>query len=216
MKPSLDEALKVWWHIGLLSFGGPAGQIGLIHREVLNERKWIEEQEFLNALNFCMLLPGPEAMQLATYIGWKLHGIRGGLAAGLLFVLPGAAVILALSMLYALFGKLTFVEGLFFGVKAAVLVIVLQALLRVAKKALKGHLDWALAGASFIALFVFGLPFPLVVAIAALVGIVFPNEPKQSSAAPPQFPAWRGTVTTIMVWLAIWLAMSRSLSCCLT
>jgi chromate transporter len=127
MMPSFSEAVKVWLRIGVFSFGGPAGQIALIHREVLDERKWIEEREFLSALNFCMLLPGPEAMQLATYIGWKLHGVKGGLAAGLLFVLPGALVILALSVLYAVLGKLSVVEGLFWGIKAAVLVIVLEA-----------------------------------------------------------------------------------------
>jgi chromate transporter len=204
VKPSFDEALKVWLRIGLLSFGGPAGQIALIHREVLDERKWIEEQEFLNALNFCMLLPGPEAMQLATYVGWKLHGVKGGLAAGLLFVVPGALVILALSLLYALFGKLNVVEGLFYGVKAAVLIIVLQALLRVAKKALKGRLDWALAAASFLALFVFGLPFPLVIVVAALVGIAFPKAVSQSSPSPVKFPSTRTTLKTVAIWLLIW------------
>jgi chromate transporter len=204
MMPSFNEALRVWLRIGLLSFGGPAGQIALIHREVLDERKWIEEQEFLNALNFCMLLPGPEAMQLATYIGWKLHGVRGGLVAGLLFVLPGAFVILALSILYAIFGKLHFIEGLFWGVKAAVLVIVLQALLRVAKKALKGWIDWALAAGSFLALFVFGLPFPLVVAVAAVVGILFPKVKMDVSSVLPSYPEWRGTLKTIAIWLLIW------------
>ena len=114
--PTQAEATKVFTRIGLLSFGGPAGQIALIHREVVDGKKWIEEKEFLHALNFCMLLPGPEAMQLATYIGWKLHGLRGGLIAGLLFVTPGAAVILALSLLYSLFGKLSLVESLFWGV----------------------------------------------------------------------------------------------------
>jgi chromate transporter len=205
MKPSFSDALKVWLRIGVFSFGGPAGQIALIHREVLDERKWIEEREFLNALNFCMLLPGPEAMQLATYIGWKLHGVKGGLAAGLLFVLPGALVILALSMLYAVLGKLNAVEGLFWGIKAAVLVIVLEALLRVAKKALKGNLDWAIAVFSFLALFFFGLPFPLVIAVAAAIGIAFPNNNMAQAPAASHFPFWHSTVKTILIWLAIWL-----------
>jgi chromate transporter len=206
MRPSFSEALKVWLRIGLLSFGGPAGQIALIHREVIDQRQWIDEQEFLHALNFCMLLPGPEAMQLATYIGWKLHGVKGGLAAGLLFVLPGAMVILALSILYSLFGKLNFVEGLFFGVKAAVLVVVLQALLRVSKKALKGQLDWALAAASFLALFVFGWPFPLVIAAAALMGLLFPKSIAKSLELPSAFPSITQTAKTIAVWMTLWFA----------
>ncbi|MFN4142682.1 chromate transporter, partial [Aestuariivirga sp.] len=138
---TFGEALKVWARIGLLSFGGPAGQIALMHREIVEERKWLTEKDYLSALNFCMLLPGPEAMQLATYAGWKLHGTRGGLAAGLLFVLPGAAVVLALSMLYAAYGRLPLVEALFYGTKAAVLAIVLEALLRVARRALKTRAD---------------------------------------------------------------------------
>jgi chromate transporter len=204
MKPSQAEATKVFTRIGLLSFGGPAGQIALIHREVVDGKKWIEEKEFLHALNFCMLLPGPEAMQLATYIGWKLHGLRGGLIAGLLFVLPGAAVILALSILYSLFGKLTLVEGLFWGVKAAVLIIVLEALLRVAKRALKKPIDWTIAAASFIALFCFALPFPLVIAVAALIGFVNASVPpiEQSSKSLPPISA---LIRTTAVWLAIWL-----------
>ncbi len=145
--PTFAQATKVWARIGCLSFGGPAGQIALMHREIVDERKWLSEQQFLSALNFCMLLPGPEAMQLATYSGWRLHGVKGGLVAGLLFVLPGALVVLALSMLYAAFGNLPWIEAIFFGVKAAVLAIVIEALLRVARRALKGTLDWLIAGA---------------------------------------------------------------------
>jgi chromate transporter len=203
-QPTQAEATKVFTRIGLLSFGGPAGQIALIHREVIDERKWIDEKEFLHALNFCMLLPGPEAMQLATYIGWKLHGLRGGLIAGLLFVLPGAAVILALSILYSLFGKLTLVEGLFWGVKAAVLVIVLEALLRVAKRALKTPIDWAIAAASFIAIFCFALPFPLVIAVAALIGFFSANQ-TTSLQTPKSLPPISEIIKTTAVWLAIWL-----------
>ena len=201
--PTFQEAIKVFARIGLLSFGGPAGQIALIHREVIDERKWIEEQEFLHALNFCMLLPGPEAMQLATYVGWKLHGLRGGLTAGLLFVLPGAVVILALSILYALFGKLNFIEGLFWGVKAAVLVIVLEALLRVARRALKTYLDWAIAAASFIALFCFDLPFPLVVLAAALIGLFTANQPATTTSI--KLPSISSLIKTTLIWLAVWM-----------
>ena len=143
----------MWAKIGLLSFGGPAGQIALMHREVIEERALISEREFLSALNFCMLLPGPEAMQLATYIGWKLHGWRGGLTAGLLFVLPGALVLYGLSLLYVLYGNVPLVTNLFWGVKAAVLAIVLEALLRVAKRALKLRVDYVVAALAFIALF---------------------------------------------------------------
>jgi chromate transporter len=206
MKPTFSEALKIWQRIGWLSFGGPAGQIALIHHEVVDERKWIEEQEFLHALNFCMLLPGPEAMQLATYVGWKLHGLKGGLAAGLLFVLPGAAVMLTLSLLYAVFGKLPIVESLFWGIKAAVLVIVLEALLRVARKALKGNLDWAIAVLSFLALFCFAIPFPLVIAVAAGLGVMFPNKKPALTVAKSALPSFAATLKTIAVWLAIWLA----------
>ena len=170
MTTSFNEALKVWARIGVLSFGGPAGQIALLHKEVVEQRNWLSEQEFLRALNFCMLLPGPEAMQLATYCGWKLHGQKGGLAAGLLFVLPGACVILALSILYALVGNVPLVQALFWGVKAAVVAIVFEALLKISKKALKRKLDWILAALAFVALFFFGLPFLLVVAAAAMVG----------------------------------------------
>src|SRR4026209_134070 len=140
--PSFNEALAVWARTCVLSFGGPAGQIALMHRVLVDERKWIGEKPFLHALNFCMLLPGPEAMQLATYVGWRLHGTLGGLAAGLLFVLPGALVVLALSILYAAFGKLPVAEAVFVGVKAAVLAIVVEALLRIARRSLKTNAEW--------------------------------------------------------------------------
>src|SRR5215204_5653148 len=139
---SFRQLLSVFGRIGLLSFGGPAGQIALMHTVLVEERAWLSEQRYLRALNFCMMLPGPEAMQLATYAGWRLHGVKGGLMAGLLFVLPGALVVLALSMLYAAFGNLPWIEAIFFGVKAAVLAIVIEALLRVARRALKGNVDW--------------------------------------------------------------------------
>ncbi len=204
MNPSLSEAAKVWGRIGFLSFGGPAGQIALIHRETVDQRKWVSEEEFLSALNFCMLLPGPEAMQLATYIGWRLNGLRGGLVAGLLFVIPGAVTILGLSVLYSLFGNLPLMASLFWGIKAAVLVIVLEALLRVAKKALKRNSDWAIAALAFIALFAFGLPFPLVIAVAALFGLLMPDKLAVSEPA-ITLPAFGQTLKTIVVWALIWL-----------
>ena len=171
-KPSFTEALALWGRIGILSFGGPAGQIALMHRMLVDERRWISEERFLHALNFCMLLPGPEAMQLATYVGWRLHGTIGGLAAGLLFVLPGAFVVLGLSIAYAYYGQVPMVEAAFLGVKAAVLVIVVEALLRVARRALRGPYDVAIAAAAFIAIFFFAAPFPLIVATAAAIGFL--------------------------------------------
>lgn len=201
--PSLRDLTRTFLRIGCLSFGGPAGQIALMHREIIDERQWIAEKDFLSALNFCMLLPGPEAMQLATYIGWKLHGLKGGLIAGLLFVLPGAAVILALSLLYAVLGQQPLVTAIFWGLKAAVLVIVIEALLRVARKALKGKLDWAIAVAAFIALFIFNLPFPLVIAVAGLIGFMQPAKAIKAFTGP--LPSWRSTLSTIIAWLAIWL-----------
>lgn len=173
--PSFGAALRVWARIGCLSFGGPAAQIALMQREVVDERRWVSDRRFLHALNFCMLLPGPEAMQLATYLGWLMHGVRGGVAAGLLFVLPGAAVMLALSFVYALLGEVPLVAGLFFGLKCAVLILVIEALIKVARRALKGALPWALAVAAFVALFVFDLPFPLVVLAAGAVGFAMPH-----------------------------------------
>ncbi len=201
--PTFAEATKVWARIGCLSFGGPAGQIALMHREIVDERKWFSEQQFLSALNFCMLLPGPEAMQLATYAGWRLHGVKGGLVAGLLFVLPGALVVLALSMLYAAFGNLPWIEAIFFGVKAAVLAIVIEALLRVARRALKNNVDWLIAGLAFLALYCFDVPFPLIIIAAGLVGF-FRSNPANTlpSTARPSFTA---LFSTTAIWSAIWL-----------
>ena len=204
--PSFGEALAVWWKIGLLSFGGPAGQIALMHKMLVDERKWIDEPRFLNALNFCMLLPGPEAMQLATYVGWRLHGLKGGLTAGLLFVLPGAAMMLALSMLYAAYGKLPISEALLTGVKAAVLAVVLEALLRIAKRALKGNADWLLAAAAFVAIYLFAVPFPVIVLTAALIGYWrgMGTTAKSQDLGPAPVP-FSQTLATTGLWLAIWV-----------
>jgi len=168
--PTLGEAARVWARIAALSFGGPAGQIAVMHRILVEEKRWIGDGRFLHALNFCMLLPGPEAQQLATYIGWLMHGVRGALIAGLLFILPGVLAIMALSWVYAIWGDVGFVAALFFGLKAAVLAIVLQAVVRVGKRALKNRAMQAIAAASFAAIFAFGAPFPLIVAVAALIG----------------------------------------------
>jgi chromate transporter len=174
--PSLASATRVWARIGCLSFGGPAGQIALMHREVVEGRRWIGERRFLHALNFCHLLPGPEAQQLAIYLGWLMHGPIGGFVAGTLFVIPGALVMLALSIVYVTLGSLPIVAAAFHGLECAVLVIVFEALLRVGRRALKTRSAWILAAAALVALFVFGVPFPLVVAVAASIGFVFPDH----------------------------------------
>lgn len=197
-------ALRVWTRIGLLSFGGAAAQIALMHKVLVDERGWLSERQYLSALSFCMLLPGPEAMQLATYSGWRLHGVKGGLTAGLLFIVPGALLVLALSMLYGIFGKAPAVEALFTGVKAAVLAIILQALVRLGSRALKGAIDWLVAVAAFIAIFFFALPFPLVVVAAAIVGYARAPETVPPVAAYPPVSHAR-TARTVALWLAIWI-----------
>ncbi len=207
------DLLRAFARIGVLSFGGPAGQIALMHCELVEERRWIAEEDFLHGLNFCHLLPGPEAQQLATWIGWRLHGAAGGLAAGLLFVIPGAAVILALSMLYALAANLGWVAALFLGIKAAVLAIVVQALLRIAGRALDSGVKRGLAAAAFAGLFLLDLPFPLIVLGAGAVGMVIgarrPDwlalKPGRSNAPLPPRP-WRASLAALALWGAIWAA----------
>ena len=166
------KALWVWTRIALLSFGGPAGQIAVMHRILVEEQRWIDESRFLHALNYCMLLPGPEAQQLATYIGWLMHRTKGGLAAGLLFILPGLVSILALSFVYVLFGQTGIVSAVFFGLKTAVLAIVLQAVVRIGSRALKSRGLIALAAAAFLAIFILDVPFPLIVLAAAMIGLI--------------------------------------------
>ncbi|MBC8036609.1 MAG: chromate efflux transporter [Rhizobiales bacterium] len=201
--PTFSEALKIWARIGVLSFGGPAGQIALMHREIVEERQWLTEKQYLSALNFCMLLPGPEAMQLATYAGWRLHGTRGGLAAGLLFVAPGALVILTLSMLYGAFGNLPLIAAIFYGVKAAVVAIVIEALVRVAMRALKTNADWVIAGLAFLALYCFDLPFPLIILAAAIFGFLRGGKAPQVTRA--AIPSLANLGKTVALWAAIWL-----------
>jgi len=212
LKPTFGELVRTFGKIGLINFGGPAGQIALMHRVLVDEKKWISEDRYLQALNFCTLLPGPEAQQLATYMGWKLHGVRGGLAAGLLFILPGAAVIILLSILYAYAADLKPVAAALLGVKAAVLAIVAEALIRISRRALNAPLKWALAGAALLSLAVFKAPFPLVVLGAGVIGFaaaaVRPDVLRLSaspggSSRPPSV-RWLSSLGTIGAWLAIW------------
>jgi chromate transporter len=213
-RPSFGEALKVWFKVGCLSFGGPAGQIALMHRIVVDEKKWLDEPRFLHALNFCMLLPGPEATELATYAGWLLHGVRGGLVAGLLFVVPGALVMLGLSLLYVYGRGLAAIDGALFGIKAAVLVIVVEALIRIGRRALKSQLLVALAALGFIGIFFFALPFPLIVVAAALTGfLVAQRAPEQlalssipETAVPPRQGRWTQFAISLAIGLVLWWA----------
>jgi chromate transporter len=180
---SFGEAFRVWLKIALLSFGGPAGQIAVMHRILVEEKNWISEGRFLHALNYCMLLPGPEAQQLATYIGWLLHRTAGGIMAGGLFILPGVISIMVLSFIYAAYGNVSFVEALFFGLKAAVLAIVIQAVVRVGKRALRNRIMIALAAAAFVAIFFFSVPFPIIIIAAGLIGYI------GAKAGRPEFAA---------------------------
>ena len=202
--PSFGQALRVWLRIGLLGFGGPAGQIALLHREVVETRDWVDEAEFARALSFCMLLPGPEAQQLATWLGWRLHGIRGGVAAGLLFVAPGLAVMLGLSALYVAHGRSTWAEPVLLGLKAAVVALVLQALLKIGRRAIRDRLAAVVCGAAFVLLAFTKVPFPLVILGAGLVGWLtargVTSEPIACTAPPKSY------AKTALVCLALWLA----------
>jgi len=169
---SFGEALRFWLKLGFISFGGPAGQIAIMHQELVERRRWISERRFLHALNYCMLLPGPEAQQLATYIGWLMHRTLGGIVAGVLFVLPSLFILIALSWIYLAFGSVPLVAGLFYGIKPAVTAIVVQAAHRIGSRALKNSWLWLIAGAAFVGIFALNLPFPLIVALAAVVGYI--------------------------------------------
>lgn len=212
VSPSFRELVEVFARIGILSFGGPAAQIALMHRVIVDEKLWLDEQRYLRALSFCMLLPGPEAMQLATYVGWRLHGVAGGLAAGLLFVMPGALIVLALAAFYAAFGKVPLVEAIFLGIKAAVLIIVVEALLRIARRALKGRVHWLIAAASFVAIFVFALPFPLIVMAAALIGFMRAQEANPVARVRLPTGVLMDTLRTVAIWLAIWVVPLAALA----
>lgn len=221
--PTFWEALRFWIKLGLISFGGPAGQIAIMHRELVEEKRWISERDFLNALNFCMLLPGPEAQQLATYLGWRLHGARGGIAAGALFVIPAAFILFALSWVYIVGGDIPWLAAIFYGLLPAVIAIVADAILRIGNRALKTRTLWAVAALSFVAIFFFGVSFILIVLGAGLLGLVgnrllprqFPAAAAHGDAdhsdAPPsvELPrlrpvTWRRTATIIALCLTLW------------
>ena len=197
-------ALRTWFKVGCLGFGGPAGQIALMHRILVDEKKWVEEQRYLHALNFCMLLPGPEAQKLATYVGWLLHGLRGGMAAGILFVLPGALVMLGVSLLYVLGRGVPVIDGALFGIKAAVLVIVVEALIRIGRRSLKSKLLIGVAAAAFVGIFFFDLPFPLIVLGAGMIGFLGSRSPSRPSSADPK--RWRQFAVSLAVGIALWWA----------
>jgi chromate transporter len=227
---SLGEAFRVWARVALLSFGGPAGQIAVMHRIIVEEKRWVSEDRFLHALNYCMLLPGPEAQQLATYIGWLMNRTLGGIMAGVLFVIPGIIAIMALSWIYAAYGNVPVVTALFFGLKAAVLAIVVEAVLRIGKRALKNRLMIAVAAAAFIAIFFFAVPFPLIIVAAAVLGLVAqqlnladfkintPHAPGSAKGKPalvdsligeelPDYarPSVERALGVSAIWLTLWL-----------
>ncbi|MCP4431218.1 MAG: chromate efflux transporter [Gammaproteobacteria bacterium] len=206
--PSLYQAAVVWAKIGILSFGGPAAQIALMHRILVDEKGWISDREYLNALSFCMLLPGPEAMQQATYVGWRLHGTIGGLIAGLLFVIPGALIVLGLAIVYSLFGDVSLMSSIFLGIKAAVLIVVIEALLRVARKALHRKQHWVIAAASFVGIFFLDLPYPLIIVSAAIIGFFSVSQTEireQTITSSEATASFKQTLSTILVWMAIWV-----------
>ena len=205
MTPTLAELTRTFARIGLLSFGGPAAQIALMHRVILDEKRWVTEPDYLRALSFCMLLPGPEAMQLATWIGWRLHGVTGGLIAGGLFVLPGAVIVLTLSLVYAALGDVAIVAALFTGIQAAVIAIVIEALIRLSRRALKSTEAYGIALAAFAALFLFDAPFPLVILTAALWGFLRTPAGAGDPLAPAPPAALLRALKAGATWLTIWL-----------
>jgi chromate transporter len=207
LAPAFGEALRTWIHVALNSFGGPAGQIAVMHREIVERRGWLDERRFLHALNYCMLLPGPEAQQLATYIGWLFHGVRGGLVAGILFVLPGVVVLMALSVIYAGFHDTTLVQALFYGIKPAVIAVVAEAAARLARRALKGRAHVSIAIGAFVAIFFFDIPFPLVIVGAGIAGAMLlrGTAPASDSGTRSRRPDARRSVVAALVGLALWL-----------
>ncbi|MDF1628415.1 MAG: chromate efflux transporter [Alcanivoracaceae bacterium] len=211
--PTLQQAIVVWVRVALLSFGGPAAQIAVMHRIVVEEKRWVDEPRFMHALNFCMLLPGPEAQQLATYLGWLMHGVRGGLIAGILFILPGFFAILALSFLYAYLLDVSLVAALFFGLKAAVLALVLLAVKKIASKALMTRPLAATGAVSFISIAIFDVPFPLIISAAAFAGYLWAKQRPAwlgDSLLPadswrPQPVSMTGTARVLLIGFVIWL-----------
>lgn len=229
--PTLFDAFNVWLKISLLSFGGPAGQISIMHKFLVEQKQWISDKRFLHALNYCMLLPGPEAQQLATYIGWLLHRTFGGLIAGLLFIIPGVIIILILSILYAEFQELKLINALFFGLKAAVLAVVIEAIIKIGKRALKSKAMYAIAFGTFIGIFFLSIPFPILIIIAAIIGVIEEIIKRKSDfnvnniseqMVPDKNtaiidikldnnvfahtePSFRQSVKVAIIWLIIWL-----------
>ena len=203
---TLSQAGHEYLKVGLLSFGGPAAQIALMHKVFVEDRKWLAEKQYLSALNFCMLLPGPEAMQLSAYIGWRLHGVAGGLLAGLLFILPGALIIACLAIFYVYFGDLAWLKAAFLGVKAAVIIIVIQALIRVSKKALLGVLHWFIAIFAFIGIFVLEIQYPFIVIISGILGFIYSDVTPDNTDITPLSISLPQTILTFTLWLMIWLA----------
>ncbi len=213
--PSLAKAARFWVRLGFVSFGGPAGQIAILHREIVERRRWLEEHAFTGALNFCMLLPGPEALQLAIYLGWRLHGIRGGLVAGFGFIGPAILLLLGLSWIYASYGDLPAISGILFGLKSAVLALVLQALLRIGRRALKSRLHLALAITAFAALELLHVPFPLIVLVAGLVGLASawhaPRSAVLSATSAVAGAPLKVAAAGLMLWLAPLAAVALTL-----
>ena len=205
MTVSFQGATKTWAKIGLLSFGGPAGQIATMHRILVDEKQWVEEARFLHALNYCMLLPGPEALQLSIYLGWLLNGGWGGLVAGLLFILPGIIALMGLSIVYALLGHVGLVSAAFFGLKAAVIAIVLHAVKRLGEKSLRTPALKAIAALSFVAIFFFNLPFPLIILSAAMFGYMGTHAAPEQPVIQTDLPGWNRAVKVLCFWGALWL-----------
>ncbi|MBC8127823.1 MAG: chromate efflux transporter [Gloeobacteraceae cyanobacterium ES-bin-144] len=226
--PSFTTVLRVWMKIGLLSFGGPAGQIAMMHRELVEKHRWVSDRRFLHALNYCMLLPGPEAQQLAVYTGWLLHKTHGGIVAGALFVLPGALLMLGISFVYVYFGKLPWMEAMFYGLKAAVMAVVISAVLRIGKKVLKHPVMWAISAVSFVAIFYYKVPFPVIVLGALGIGLFFGKRYpaifdmggghggksvtdagdyviSDEISSMIEAPTLAGTLRKILFWLFVWL-----------
>jgi chromate transporter len=202
--PTFREALRFWLKLGFISFGGPTGQIAIMHTELVDRKKWIDEDRFLHALNFCMLLPGPEATQLATYCGWLLHGTRGGIVAGVLFVLPGAVVLWALSWIYAAHGNVPWIAAIFYGLKPAVTAIVAAAVIRIGQRALKGAAMWAIAAAAFVGIFFFRVPFPAVIAGAAAIGLMGSKWSGQGVIAPGALRTTGSTFKAAAALFVLW------------
>jgi chromate transporter len=201
LQPSRREAFRFWAKLGLISFGGPAGQIAIMHREVVEDRRWLEEREFMQALNVCMLIPGPEALQLAVWIGWRFHGTPGGVVAGLCFILPSVGLLLGLSFLYAVHGDVPVVAAALAGLKATVIALIVQALLRIGKRALKQPVHWVLELAALVLVAGRLAPFPLVLAGAALAGLLLGRAEGHADASPPAAFPWRTLASGILLWL---------------